>query len=96
MARAADGAVRKDPPRSCSTSPPRACPAASAHSSPTQIDAVATGTFLLVEHDLDFVERIADRVSFMHNGRILRTGAFAELSGDPLVQSAYMGTGDER
>jgi urea transport system ATP-binding protein len=59
------------------------------------IEAVATGTFLLVEHDLDFVERIADRVSFMHNGRILRTGSFAELSGDSLVQSAYMGTGDE-
>ncbi|HEV3093420.1 MAG TPA: ATP-binding cassette domain-containing protein [Solirubrobacteraceae bacterium] len=59
------------------------------------IDAVAKGTFLLVEHDLDFVERIADRVSFMHNGRILRTGTFTELSGDTLVQGAYMGTADE-
>jgi urea transport system ATP-binding protein len=60
------------------------------------IDAVPQGTFLLVEHDLDFVERIADRVSFMHNGRVLRTGSFAELSGDALVQGAYMGASDER
>jgi urea transport system ATP-binding protein len=55
------------------------------------IEAVPFGSFLVVEHDLDFVARIADRVSFMHNGRVLRTGAFAELAGDPLVREAYMG-----
>lgn len=61
------------------------------------IDAVPHGTFLLVEHDLDFVERIADRVSFLHNGRLLRTGSFRELSEDPVVQSAYLGSvADER
>jgi urea transport system ATP-binding protein len=58
------------------------------------IDAVPHGTFLLVEHDLDFVARIADRVSFMHNGKVLRTGTFQELSEDPLVRGAYMGAGD--
>jgi urea transport system ATP-binding protein len=56
------------------------------------IDAVPYGTFLLVEHDLDFVARIADRVSFLHNGRLLRTGSFQELSRDSVVQSAYMGS----
>jgi urea transport system ATP-binding protein len=56
------------------------------------IDAVEHGSFLVVEHDLDFVARIADRVSFMHNGRLLRTGTFAELAGDPLVREAYLGS----
>jgi len=55
------------------------------------IEAVPFGSFLVVEHDLDFVARIADRVSFIHNGRVLRTGTFAELADDPLVREAYLG-----
>jgi ABC-type uncharacterized transport system ATPase subunit len=57
------------------------------------LEAVAHGTFLVVEHDLDFVARIADRVSFMHNGRVVRTGTFDEVTDDPIVRSAYLGTG---
>ncbi|HET6449470.1 MAG TPA: ATP-binding cassette domain-containing protein [Conexibacter sp.] len=57
-----------------------------------ELDAVAHGTFLVVEHDLDFVARIADRVSFMHNGRVVRTGTFDEVTADPVVRSAYLGT----
>jgi urea transport system ATP-binding protein len=56
------------------------------------IDAVSFGTFLVVEHDLDFVARIADRVSFMHNGRVERTGSFEQLAGDPTVRDAYLGS----
>jgi ABC-type uncharacterized transport system ATPase subunit len=55
------------------------------------IDAVEHGTFLVVEHDLDFVARIADRISFMHHGRLLRTGTFEELSCHPIVREAYLG-----
>ena len=58
------------------------------------IDAVQYGTLLVVEHDLDFVARVADRVSFMHNGRVLRTGSFDELAGDPAVREAYLGPTD--
>ena len=57
-----------------------------------ELEAVEHGTFLVVEHDLDFVARIADRVSFMHNGRVLRTGTFDEVTDDPVVRSAYLGT----
>jgi ABC-type uncharacterized transport system ATPase subunit len=57
-----------------------------------QLEAVAHGTFLVVEHDLDFVARIADRVSFMHNGRVVRTGTFDEVTDDPVVRSAYLGS----
>jgi urea transport system ATP-binding protein len=56
------------------------------------IDAVEYGTFLVVEHDLDFVGRIAHRVSFMHNGRLLRTGTFGEIAGDAAVREAYLGS----
>jgi len=56
------------------------------------LEAVTHGTFLVVEHDLDFVARIADRVSFMHNGRVVRTGSFDEVTDDPVVRSAYLGT----
>jgi urea transport system ATP-binding protein len=55
------------------------------------IDAVEHGSLLVVEHDLDFVARIADRVSFLHNGRLLRTGTFAQIAADPLVREAYLG-----
>ncbi len=58
-----------------------------------ELEAVEHGTFLVVEHDLDFVARIADRVSFMHNGRVVRTGTFDEVTDDPVVRSAYLGTG---
>jgi len=57
-----------------------------------QLEAVGHGTFLVVEHDLDFVARIADRVSFMHNGRVVRTGTFGEVTDDPVVREAYLGT----
>jgi urea transport system ATP-binding protein len=60
-----------------------------------ELDAIAHGTFLVVEHDLDFVARIADRVSFMHNGRLLRMGSFEEVVEDPLVRAAYLGTGGD-
>jgi ABC-type uncharacterized transport system ATPase subunit len=55
------------------------------------IDAVEFGTFLVVEHDLDFVARIADRVSFMYNGRLLRTGTYDDVANDPVIRETYLG-----
>lgn len=48
-------------------------------------------TYVVVEHDMDFVEAVADRVSFLHEGRVLMTGTFAEVSSDPTVRSVYLG-----
>ena len=48
-------------------------------------------TFLVVEHDLDFVALAADRVSFLHQGELLLTGSFAEVQADPTVRSVYLG-----
>jgi ABC-type branched-subunit amino acid transport system ATPase component len=49
-------------------------------------------TFLVVEHDMDFVEAVADRVSFMQDGRVLVTGTFTEVIGNAAVRAAYLGS----
>ena len=46
---------------------------------------------LLVEHDMDAVFRIADRITVMVNGRTLASGTPAEVRGNPEVQAAYLG-----
>lgn len=54
-------------------------------------------TFLLVEHNLDVVERICDRVVVMALGRTLAEGTMADLRQNPEVVRAYLGGGlDER
>ena len=51
----------------------------------------ASVTVLLVEHDMDAVFRLADRVSVLVNGRVLATGRPEEIRSDPEVRRAYLG-----
>ena len=46
---------------------------------------------LLVEHDMDAVFRIADRITVMVNGRMLASGSPGEVRANPEVQAAYLG-----
>ena len=46
---------------------------------------------LLVEHDMDAVFRVADRVSVLVYGRIIATGAPAEIRANRQVREAYLG-----
>ena len=48
-------------------------------------------TVLLVEHDMDAVFRLADRISVMVNGRLIATGAPNEIRNHPEVKKAYLG-----
>ena len=49
-------------------------------------------TILLVEHKMDVVRELADRIVVLHNGRLVADGAPAEVIASPIVQSAYLGT----
>ena len=47
--------------------------------------------FVLIEHDLEIALSVVDRVTVMHNGRVLKHGLPAEIEADPEVQAIYMG-----
>ena len=49
-------------------------------------------TVLMVEHNMKVVASIADTISVMQRGEILAEGSYAEVSANPLVMEAYMGT----
>lgn len=49
-------------------------------------------TILLVEHKMDVVRELADRIIVLHNGSLVADGAPAELIASPIVQEAYLGT----
>ena len=48
-------------------------------------------SFVLIEHDLDIALRVVERVTVMHNGRVLKHGTPAEIESDAQVQAIYMG-----
>ena len=56
------------------------------------VRAVARGTtILLIEHNMDVVMALADRITVMDRGRILAEGAPAEIRANEAVQRAYLG-----
>lgn len=48
-------------------------------------------TLLLVEHKMDVVRSLADRIVVLHNGRLVADGDPATVMGLPVVQEAYLG-----
>ncbi len=48
-------------------------------------------TVLLVEHDMDAVFRLADRITVLVNGRVIATGAPEVIRSQPEVKRAYLG-----
>jgi branched-chain amino acid transport system ATP-binding protein len=47
--------------------------------------------FVLIEHDLEIALKAVERVTVMHDGRVLKHGTPEEIESDPEVQSIYMG-----
>ena len=48
-------------------------------------------SIVVVEHDMDFVAKIADRVTVLHLGKIIKEGTMDEVRDDPTVQEVYLG-----
>ena len=46
---------------------------------------------IVVEHDMDFVARIAHRVTVLHQGKLLAEGSMSNLKNDPKVIEVYLG-----
>jgi len=53
----------------------------------------ATKTVLLVEHKMDVVRSLSDRIIVLHQGYLVADGDPAEVIASPIVQEAYLGTG---
>jgi branched-chain amino acid transport system ATP-binding protein len=56
-----------------------------------EIKARSDRTILLVEHKMDVVRSLADRIIVLHNGALVADGPPAEVIASPIVQEAYLG-----
>jgi branched-chain amino acid transport system ATP-binding protein len=52
-------------------------------------------TILMVEHNMNVVSGICDKISVLQRGAMLAEGRYEEVSKNPLVMEAYMGTTTE-
>jgi ABC-type branched-subunit amino acid transport system ATPase component len=52
-------------------------------------------TFLVVEHNMEFVMGLCHEVTVLHQGRTLTTGTPDQVRGDPAVLDAYLGGADD-
>lgn len=53
-------------------------------------------TIIVVEHDMDFVKQIADKVTVLNEGKVLMEGSVDEVLSNETVQNVYLGRGGER
>ena len=60
-----------------------------------QIKAEGDKTVLLVEHKMDVVRALADRIVVLNNGALVADGAPGEVMALPVVREIYLGAGEE-
>lgn len=52
-------------------------------------------TILLVEHDMEAIFSLADRITVLVYGEVVATGSVDEIRSNPAVRQAYLGEEDE-
>jgi branched-chain amino acid transport system ATP-binding protein len=56
------------------------------------VDRITRGkTLMIIEHDMEVVFRLADRITVVHYGKVLATNAPEAIRNDPAVKEAYLG-----
>ncbi|MCM3563759.1 ABC transporter ATP-binding protein [Hydrogenophaga intermedia] len=60
-----------------------------------QLKADKTKTILLVEHKMDVVRELSDRIIVLHNGELVADGEPEAVIASPVVQQAYLGVNPE-
>ena len=53
-------------------------------------------TILMVEHNMNVVSKIAETISVLQRGQVIAEGSYSEVSQNPQVLEAYMGTTDNQ
>jgi ABC-type branched-subunit amino acid transport system ATPase component len=48
-------------------------------------------TVLVIEHDMDVAFSLTDRITVLHQGRVVADGRRDEVTANPLVQEIYLG-----
>jgi branched-chain amino acid transport system ATP-binding protein len=56
--------------------------------------AAVNRTVLMVEHNMRVVSKIADTITVLQHGQVIASGSYAEVSQNPQVMEAYMGSAD--
>ena len=56
-----------------------------------ELTAEIGATGIIIEHDMQVVERLSDHVLVLHQGRLLASGTMDEVRSDPAVQAVYAG-----
>jgi urea transport system ATP-binding protein len=51
----------------------------------------AIAAAIVVEHNIEFIRLVADRVTVMHRGSVLADGPIDQVQDDPAVQASFLG-----
>jgi branched-chain amino acid transport system ATP-binding protein len=86
-------ALATEPQLLCLDEPTAGMSAAETHDTMALVRRIAENlTILIVEHDMQVVMELAQRITVLHYGRVLAEGAPAEIQRNPRVQEVYLKT----
>jgi branched-chain amino acid transport system ATP-binding protein len=86
-------ALATEPKLLCLDEPTAGMSAAETHDTVALVRGIAKNlTILIVEHDMEVVMELAQRITVLHYGQILAEGTPAEIQNNPRVQEVYLKT----